>query len=152
MFNLQTLCNQVSLKHVLIVACCVSVVVFLYYAFVLEAFNNEVCGITAIGSQTARNTMKLLDETVGESNREQVNLDINYRDMQTMDMILNEDSKAWCSSLNEEELDKTLQDADKTMSQNGNINDNSYLYGNTDIMDANFMDSNFVDAPEEYTE
>lgn len=130
MFNLPKILQNISLKHIFIAIVCVSIVGFLYYAFIYEGFDKDACALTARGVDASRRTMDELDKTVGESSRDQLNLDINYRDMQTRDIILGEDSKAWCDGLTKEEIQKLIDEGQVP------TDDKFWLFGNTSVMDA----------------
>lgn len=105
--------SDINLTHVLIGVVCLSILAFLYYSFIYEGFDKDACILTTQGVEEARQTMKEIEKTVAETNQDQFNLDINHRDMQTRDIILGEESKSWCSGMNNEDVKMLINNKSK---------------------------------------
>jgi hypothetical protein len=87
-------------KMIIGVVIVVLVVVALYFYFnKSEGFNNEEA--CANLTKTQRIIVKTMDAIPRNSNdiRDQINNGINYHDMQSRDIVLNDQSGAWCSTL-----------------------------------------------------
>jgi len=101
---------SITWKHVLCAALCVAILSFLYVTFVYEGFSNEDgCMLSTTGHTIAVKTIDELNKIDVNDSRDQINVGYNLRNMQTRDIILGDESKTWCKSLNEESLNKVLK-------------------------------------------
>jgi len=118
----ENLIKNDQLKYVLIALVCVTIVIFLYYVFIAEGFDNKLsCSLNSTVVTDAKKTMDQIKKIYPtESLSNQINLGINYRDMLTRDIILGDNTKKWCDELTEQEKEELLNKA----------SDKSYLFNN----------------------
>ena len=121
-------------KLLLIFIICISTIVFLYYVFIIEGFDNKTeCKISTHVVRDAKKTMdEIKRKFPSETPADKINLGFNYRDMLTRDIILGNDNKTWCEQLTIEEKEEILN----------HVSNNSYLFDNTDLMDDQEMEQN----------
>ena len=77
-----------------------------YYMYVYEGFSP--CENLKKTHQVVINTMDNIDLQTGDT-RDNINNTINYRDMQTRDIVLNDEKTSWCANLSTEDREKVLK-------------------------------------------
>ena len=126
---------SITPKQVMVAVLCISIIVFLYYSFVYEGFSNiDGCNLAKNGSEIARETIIELEKKDVKISRDQINVGYNIRDMQSRDIILGDDSKGWCKTV-ESEDENVVSEVSKSSKAN------LYLFDGPGLMDAHEKES-----------
>jgi len=139
-------------KTIAIIVVSLLVVIAIYFYFNTEGFNNDdACANLTKNQRIVVKTMAAIPKNSNDT-RDQINNGVNYHDMQSRDIVLNDANGSWCSNLEpdakanvisaiEEQLDTEVElfDGGDIMDrQEKQSNDEGIAYNGADIYDSEY--------------
>ena len=105
-----TFFSNLTKKNCFVAVLLVGIAVFFYMQFIYEGFDSvDGCILTTKGLESARGIEKKLKQLKTVTTKDQINVGLNLRDIQTRDIILGDDKKSWCADLSKEDQDKVAK-------------------------------------------
>ena len=105
---------SITSDNVMLIILVICVISFFYFSFMYEGFDNkDACRLSMKGSALSKKAMSELNDLDTNMTRDQINIGYNYRDMQTRDIILEDEETNWCSKLSNEEKKQIEEEVSK---------------------------------------
>lgn len=125
----------------------IGIIAIYYFMYVHEGFSP--CENLKNTHQIVINTMDNIDLQTGDT-RDNINNTINYRDMQTRDIVLNDEKTSWCANLSSKDKETVLKTIADNLDTEVELFDGLLIDKNEKKSNDDGIMYNGTDAAEDY--